>query len=87
MYTHSMETIYLSLSAQVAARTFFMKSPVDEWVYFLEFLMIFSLTVPDFSRLQAECRWKEVLVHSGQSKTFAYRLLTLKRRGGTISPP
>ena len=28
MYTHSMETIYLSLSAQVAVSTFFVKSPV-----------------------------------------------------------
>jgi hypothetical protein len=27
VYTHSMETIYLSLSAQVAVGTFFMKSP------------------------------------------------------------
>ena len=28
VYTHSMTTIYLSLSAQVAKSTFFMKSPV-----------------------------------------------------------
>ena len=28
VYTHSMTTIYLSLSAQVARSTFFMKSPV-----------------------------------------------------------
>ena len=28
VYTHSMTTIYLSLSAQVARITFFMKSPV-----------------------------------------------------------
>ena len=29
VYTHSMTTIYLSLSAQVAKSTFFMKSPVS----------------------------------------------------------
>ena len=28
VYNHSMETIYLSLRAQVAVGTFFMKSPV-----------------------------------------------------------
>ena len=28
VYTHAMKTIYLSLSAQVAISTFFMKSPV-----------------------------------------------------------
>jgi len=28
VYTHSMTTIYLSLSAQVAISTFFMKSPL-----------------------------------------------------------
>ena len=28
VYTHSMKTIYLSLSAQVAKSTFFMKYPV-----------------------------------------------------------
>ena len=31
VYTHSMTTIYLSLSAQVARSTFFMKSPVPVW--------------------------------------------------------
>ena len=30
LYTHSMETIYLSLSAQVAVGTFFMKSLVSQ---------------------------------------------------------
>ena len=30
MYTHSIDTIYLSLRAQVAEGTFFMKSPVVE---------------------------------------------------------
>ena len=30
VYTHSVTTIYLSLSAQVAKSTFFMKSPVAE---------------------------------------------------------
>ena len=31
VYTHSMTTIYLSLSAQVAISTFFMKSPLDQY--------------------------------------------------------
>ena len=31
VYTHSMMTIYLSQSAQVAKSTFFMKSPVLGW--------------------------------------------------------
>ena len=31
VYTHSMTTIYLSLSTQVARSTFFMKSPVFIW--------------------------------------------------------
>ena len=31
VYTHSMTTIYLSLSAQVAISTFFMKSPLADW--------------------------------------------------------
>ena len=30
VYTHAMKTIYLSLSAQVAISTFFMKSPVGD---------------------------------------------------------
>ena len=33
VYTHSMETIYLSLRAQVAVGTFFMKSSVLKTVY------------------------------------------------------
>ena len=33
MYTHSIETIFLSLSAQVAVGTFFMKSPVCETAF------------------------------------------------------
>ena len=33
MYTHSMETIYLSVRAQVAVGTFFMKSPVLKGIY------------------------------------------------------
>ena len=31
VYIHSMTTIYLSMSAQVAKSTFFMKSPVLYW--------------------------------------------------------
>ena len=31
VYTHSMTTIYLSLSAQVAISTFFMKSPLGKF--------------------------------------------------------
>ena len=33
VYTHSMETIYPSLSAQVAVGTFFMKSPVFQCTF------------------------------------------------------
>ena len=33
VYTHSMTTIYLSLSAQVAISTFFMKSPLYDKMF------------------------------------------------------
>ena len=33
VYTRSMETIYLSLRAEVAVDTFFMKSPVLFWIF------------------------------------------------------
>ena len=36
VYTHSMATNYLSISAQVAKSTFFMKSPVAEGTFFHE---------------------------------------------------
>ena len=39
VYTHSMTTIYLSLSAQVAISTFFMKSPLQ---YTLNFITSFT---------------------------------------------
>ena len=35
VYTHSMTTIYLSMSTQVAKSTFFMKSPVGGCLVFL----------------------------------------------------
>ena len=35
VYTHSMSTIYLFLSAQVAKSTFFMKSPVPTYTYII----------------------------------------------------
>ena len=38
-----METIYLSLRAQVAVGTFFMKSPVADWV--LKGLKVFTIVV------------------------------------------
>ena len=34
VYTHSMETIYLSLSVQVAKSTFFMKCPVCRFTHY-----------------------------------------------------
>ena len=34
VYTHSMATIYLSLSAQVAKSTFFMKPPISTYVHY-----------------------------------------------------
>ena len=33
VYTHSPETIYLSLNAKVAVGTFFMKPPVSKLIY------------------------------------------------------
>ena len=43
VYTHSMETIYLSLSAQVAVGTFFMKSPVHLYLtYYLHVSRIYN---------------------------------------------
>ena len=43
MYTHSMETIYLSLSEQVAVGTFFMKSPVAEYILYIN--VIYALWI------------------------------------------
>ena len=42
VYTHSMTTIYLSLSTQVATSTFFMKSPVlkHKHTYFIAILRL-----------------------------------------------
>ena len=42
VYTHSMTTIYLSVSAQVAKSTFFMKSPVC--IYYNLYLIFINKT-------------------------------------------
>ena len=43
VYTHSMTTIYLSLSAQVAKSTFFMKSPVAEGTFFMQSPVLYGI--------------------------------------------
>ena len=45
MYTHWMETIYLSLCAQVAMGPFFMKSPVSYLWYIYSKVVIFKCSI------------------------------------------
>ena len=43
VYTHSMTTIYLSLSAQVAISTFFMKSPLLYYSVYIIVSIVYTL--------------------------------------------
>ena len=75
VYTHSMTTIYLSLSAQVAISTFFMKSPLPVHVYGEEgpeYLAVLDQEVTEPG---------EGLIHTPRlDKAFKSRPYSLKRK-------
>ena len=48
VYTHSMTTIYLSLSAQVAISAFFMKSPLPDFETTKEVALVLKLNKNEF---------------------------------------
>ena len=56
VYTHSMATIYLSLSAQLAKSTFFIKSPVLNTSYtvaVLRYLIFYGFCIPRVAENQS----------------------------------
>ena len=67
MYTHSTETIYLSLGAQVALHTIFMKSPVvypDENFLTLCFRERNIISFSGFGTKKEECEQNEMTLLS-----------------------
>ena len=61
VYTHSMKTIYRSLSAQVARSTFFMKSPVSSSIIWKKKNLYHIITIGDKDILVISTRNVEII--------------------------
>ena len=101
MYTRSIETIYLSLSAQVAVGTFFMKSPVCTYIAYNEIFVAHNVqinlkwTITHGKNIDIKCvmdlimpekKWPKLSLYF-INKTLNKRMTFKKRSSSKPLPP